>query len=49
MITLNDNEMINCVGGAKITTGIVVIITAIGSFILGLIDGLSNPKACNLR
>lgn len=49
MVTLNDNESIKYTGGAKITTGFVIIFTAIGSFILGIIDGLSNPKTCNSR
>lgn len=47
MITLSDNEAIKYNGGGKISAGLVIIISAIGSFILGVIDGLSNPKACN--
>lgn len=49
MITLSDKESLNYVGGAKITAGLVMILAAVGSFILGLIDGFSNPKACNAK
>jgi len=49
MITLNDSESIKYSGGAKLTTGLVLIVSAIGSFILGLIDGISNPKACRSK
>ena len=49
MITLNDKETINYSGGAKISTGFVIFITSIASFILGIIDGISNPKTCNLK
>lgn len=49
MITLNDNEAINYTGGAKITTGFVIVFTAITSFILGVFDGLTNPKVCNSK
>jgi len=49
MVILDDNESINYSGGAKITAGLVIVFTAIGSFILGIIDGLTNPKACNSK
>lgn len=49
MVTLSENESIKYSGGGKITAGLVIFITAVGSFILGIIDGLSNPKACNSK
>lgn len=49
MITLNDNDSIKYTGGAKITSSLVIILTAIGSFILGIVDGITNPKACNSK
>ena len=49
MVILKDNDTINYCGGAKISGGIALFIAAIGSFILGIIDGISNPKACNSK
>lgn len=49
MITIDNNEAMKYSGGAKISTGLVIFITALGSFILGIFDGLSNPKACNAK
>lgn len=45
---INSEEAIKCQGGGKISIGLVTVLTAIGSFILGLIDGYTNPKACNI-
>lgn len=49
MITLNNQESISYYGGAKITASLAIALAAIGSFIMGFIDGFSNPKACNSR
>ncbi|MBQ6840621.1 MAG: hypothetical protein IJO63_00695 [Bacilli bacterium] len=49
MVTLNEQEAIQYTGGGKITTGFVIFFTAITSFVLGVFDGLSNPKACNSK
>ena len=47
MVILNDKESTLYTGGAKITTGAAILITSIVSFVLGLFNGFSNPKACN--
>ena len=49
MEILNDSDSMKYSGGAKITTGFIIFFSAIGSFILGIIDGLSNPKVCNSK
>ena len=46
MEILQENEMLEYKGGIKVTIGLVSIVAAVGSFILGIIDGLSNPKKC---
>lgn len=48
MEILTKNESIKYTGGAiKLSAGIVVIISGVAAFILGVVDGMSNPKACN--
>ena len=47
MVTLSDNDSMKYIAGGKISIGLAVTLAAIGSFILGVIDGLSNPKKCN--
>lgn len=49
MITLKDSESVNYKGGGKISKGLLFIVSAIGSFIFGVIDGISNPKACRVK
>ena len=46
MEILNDNEMMKYTGGFKITKTIAVLIAGLSAFILGIVDGLSNPKKC---
>lgn len=46
---LSKKEAISYVGGAKISLGIITTIIAIGSFIMGFIDGITNPQKCNNR
>ena len=48
MQVLKANEAISYNGGGKITTGIAVIITGVVVFVMGIIDGLTNPKKCNV-
>lgn len=45
---LENNELINIYGGATSKKiGIGIIIAALGSFIVGIIDGFLRPLACN--
>lgn len=47
-MVLNENELINIYGGASTKKiGIGVILAALGSFIVGIIDGFLRPLACN--
>ena len=46
---LKEEEMIRFKGGAKFSLGSIFIISVISSFFFGIIDGFSNPKACNIR
>ncbi|MDD5865509.1 MAG: hypothetical protein PUD07_03370 [bacterium] len=46
---LKDDEMIKYTGGVKFTASGIFIISVISTFFLGIIDGFSNPKACNIR
>ena len=46
MEILNDGEMMNYSGGFKITKTIIVLVAGLSAFILGIVDGLSNPKKC---
>ena len=47
MVILNEKESVALKGGAKITASAAILITSIVSFVLGLFEGFSNPKACN--
>lgn len=47
MKVLNEQEMLECNGGAKLSAGVVGLVVGIVSFILGIIDGYTNPKKCN--
>lgn len=43
-------ESQKCTGGAaKIIGGVYILGVALVSFLLGVIDGITNPKACNIR
>ena len=47
-MVLNDNEVLMIVGGASGKgIGIGIILTALGSFIVGIIDGYLRPLKCN--
>ena len=47
-MVLNDNETINIIGGASYKTiGIGLIISALGSLIVGIVDGFLRPLKCN--
>ena len=51
MIKLNENELSNIEGGASVTTvvGIGMIITAVVTFISGIISGYTNPEGCRVK
>jgi hypothetical protein len=49
MKVLCDDECLSYSGGAKISLALSVALSAVGAFILGIIDGISNPKSCNAR
>lgn len=45
---LENKELVNIVGGASSKKiGIGIIFAALGSFIVGIIDGFLRPLACN--
>ena len=46
MEILNDKEAMNYIGGFKLTKTVIAILAGLSSFILGIIDGLSNPQKC---
>ena len=46
MNTMTNNEMKNVKGGG-INWGIMAGIGAFASFLVGIIDGIINPKKCN--
>lgn len=46
---LKDNEAKSIMGGSKVAVAIGIALGAVVSFVLGLIDGYNNPKACNVR
>jgi len=47
-MVLENNELINIDGGASSKKiGLGVILVALGSFIVGIIDGFLRPLACN--
>lgn len=41
------NEKLKEIKGGGIHWGLMAGISAIGSFLIGVIDGLLNPKKCN--
>lgn len=46
-MVLNDEDMLTVVGGSTArNVGIGIILGAIGSFIVGLIDGFLRPLKC---
>lgn len=45
MKELTNKEMLEVTGGIKAYVG--AIIAGVVTFILGIIDGYSNPKSCN--
>ena len=49
MEILNDKETMNYVGGFKLTKTVIAIIAGVTSFVLGILDGLSNPQKCIRR
>lgn len=49
MEILKDKECLEYAGGAKFGIGLTAFFTAFASFVLGMIDGISNPKRCNAR
>lgn len=49
MVNLKDVEAKEYVGGVKFTSGFMILCTAVTSFLLGFVDGYTNPKACYKR
>ena len=48
-MVLNETKLMMITGGASVKNiGIGVIIAALGSFIVGLIDGFLRPLKCNV-
>ena len=47
MEILNNENMLEYQGGIKMSIGLASVIAAVGAFLLGVIDGISNPKKCN--
>lgn len=48
MVLNNDNLMMITGGATAKNVGIGIIIAALGSFIVGLIDGFLRPLKCNV-
>lgn len=47
-MVLENNELVTVIGGATSKKiGIGIILAALGSFIVGIIDGFLRPLACN--
>lgn len=42
-----DNKQLKEIKGGGINWGLMAGISAVGSFLIGVIDGLINPKKCN--
>jgi hypothetical protein len=51
MTKLNEIELSNIDGGSSVgtTIGISMIITAVLSFISGIINGYTNPEECRVK
>jgi len=47
MNKLNNEEMINLKGGAISYKAIIALVGAGVAFLIGVIDGLINPRKCN--
>ena len=45
MTTLSKDEILNLKGGA-LKWGVIGLVTGIITFIIGVIDGITNPKRC---
>ena len=45
MTTLSKDEILNLKGGA-LKLGVIGLVTGIITFIIGVIDGITNPKRC---
>lgn len=47
-MVLEENELLEVIGGKTANKiGIGVLLAALGSFIVGIIDGFLRPLACN--
>lgn len=47
-MVLNKEDLLNVIGGSSSgKIGLGIIITAVGTFIIGLIDGFLRPLKCN--
>jgi hypothetical protein len=46
MEILNDEKAMKYVGGFRLTKTIAALIGGVAAFVLGIIDGLSNPRRC---
>ena len=47
-MVLSDNETVNIIGGISYkSVGIGLILSALGSFIVGIVDGFLRPLKCN--
>lgn len=44
---ISTKEALGYKGGAKISLATGILISAICSLVMGIIDGLLNPKTCN--
>lgn len=44
---LKKYELLNVQGGGTISSGMVCIITAAVGFLIGIVDGIFRPVACN--
>lgn len=43
-----NNEQLKEIRGGGINWGIIASFSAVTSFVIGVIDGLINPKKCNV-
>ncbi|MBQ6538906.1 MAG: bacteriocin [Bacilli bacterium] len=51
MIKLNENDLSNIKGGMTVTggIGIGIVVTAVITFLSGIIRGYTNPEVCNVK